>query len=83
MYSGKSRTLLLCLIVCVAEGLYTVRGQSNVSASSEKLTPTPLTARRVCVPPLGAGGGHTRWVERGWGAIALVWKTPNAAHVDM
>jgi hypothetical protein len=32
------------------------------------LDPHPLTARRVCIPaPFGAGGGHTRWVERGWG----------------
>ncbi len=32
------------------------------------MTPHPLTARRVCVPPaFSAGGGHTRWVERGWG----------------
>jgi hypothetical protein len=30
------------------------------------LTPHPLTGE--CVPPaFGAGGGHTRWVERGWG----------------
>jgi hypothetical protein len=28
----------------------------------------PLTDRRVCTPPaFGAGGGHTRWFERGWG----------------
>ncbi len=25
----------------------------------------------------GAGGGHTRWVERGWGS--KVWKTPDTA----
>jgi hypothetical protein len=34
------------------------------------LIPDPLTARRVCstVYPsaFGAGGVHTRWVERGW-----------------
>jgi len=31
-------------------------------------TPNPLTVRRVCPPPaFGAGGGHTRCVERGWG----------------
>jgi hypothetical protein len=32
--------------------------------------PPHLTGRRVCTPPppaFGAGGGHTRWVERGWG----------------
>jgi hypothetical protein len=27
--------------------------------------PPSLTARRVCA--FGAEGGHTRWVERGWG----------------
>jgi hypothetical protein len=32
--------------------------------------PTPLTARRVCPPPaFGAGGGHTRWLEKGGGSI--------------
>jgi hypothetical protein len=31
------------------------------------MTPHPLTARRVCTPAFGAGGGHSRWVERGWG----------------
>jgi hypothetical protein len=32
-------------------------------ASSKILTPHPLTARRVCIPPtpaFGAGGGYTR-----------------------
>ncbi len=29
----------------------------------------PLTARRVRTPAFGAEGGHTRWVERGWGVI--------------
>jgi hypothetical protein len=24
--------------------------------------------RGECLPAFGAGGGHTRWVERGWGA---------------
>ncbi len=49
-------------------------------ASSEILTPTPLTARRVCsVPPaFGAGGGHTHWAGLGvWGSI--FWKTPGTA----
>ncbi len=32
----------------------------------------PLTARRVCTSPaIGGGGGHTRWVERGWGVNIL------------
>jgi hypothetical protein len=37
------------------------------------LTPHPLTARLVCTPPpaFGTRGGHTRWVERGWGVNIL------------
>jgi hypothetical protein len=46
-----------------------------MSGASEILTPTPLTARRVCA--FGAGGGHARRVERGWGSI--VRKTPDTA----
>jgi hypothetical protein len=35
------------------------------------LTPTPSPPGE-CVPPaFGAGGGHTRWVERGWGVNIL------------
>jgi len=43
-------------------------------ASSKILTPHLLTARRVCTvypPAFCAGGGHTRWVERGWGVNIL------------
>jgi hypothetical protein len=41
-------------------------------ASPKILIPHSLTARRVCPPPaFGAGGGHTRWVERGWGVNIL------------
>jgi hypothetical protein len=30
--------------------------------------PPPHRPASVCVPPaFGAGGKHTRWVERGWG----------------
>ncbi len=36
-------------------------------ASSKILTPHLLTARRVFTPAFGAGGGHTRWVEKGVG----------------
>jgi hypothetical protein len=41
-----------------------------------------------CVPPppppaFGAGGGHTRWVERVWGVwatgVSIFWKTPDTA----
>jgi hypothetical protein len=53
----------------VVEGLYCKR-PIQCLASSEILTPHPLTALR-CVPPaFGAGGGHTRWGERGWGVIS-------------
>jgi hypothetical protein len=41
-----------------------------MSGVFRKLTPlpSPLTDRRVRVPPaFGAGGGHNRWMERGWG----------------
>ncbi len=51
------------------EGLYFKR-PIQCQESSELLTPHPLAARRVYTPlPLvgGGGGGHTRWVERGWG----------------
>ncbi len=41
---------------------------------SKILTP-PLSPPGVCLAPpppaLGAGGGHTRWVERGWGVNIL------------
>ncbi len=36
-------------------------------ASSKILIPEALTARRVCTFAFGAGGGHTRWVQRGVG----------------
>jgi hypothetical protein len=50
------------------EGLYCKR-PIQCLASSEILTPPPhpLTARRVYPPAFGAGGGHTRLGERGWG----------------
>jgi hypothetical protein len=40
------------------EGLYCKR-PIQCLVSSELLTPHP--------PAFGAGGGHTRWRERGWG----------------
>jgi len=49
-----------------------------MSGVFRNIDPPPLTARRVCTPPpFGAGGGHTRLVERGWGSI--VRKTPDTA----
>ncbi len=54
------------------EGLYGKR-PIQCLMSSEILTPHPLTARRVCTTPaFGAGGGHTRWVERGWGGVNIL-----------
>jgi hypothetical protein len=57
------------LIGLIVEGLYCKR-PIQCLASSEILTPPPPTPSQPgeCVPPaFGAGGGHTRWVERGWG----------------
>ncbi len=50
-------------MVLTLEGLYS-KGPIQCLASSELLTPHPLTAHRVYPPAFGAGGGHTRWVER-------------------
>jgi hypothetical protein len=41
-----------------------------MSGVFRKIDPHPLTAWRVCTPSpqaFSAGGGHTRWLERGWG----------------
>ncbi len=51
------------------EGLY-CKMPIQCLASSEILTsppPTPHRQASVYPPVFGAGGGHTRWVERGWG----------------
>ncbi len=50
------------------EGLYCKR-PIQCLASSEILTPppSPPTASVYLPPAFGAGGGRTRWVERGWG----------------
>ncbi len=66
-----TNTCLYVLKMCIperVEGLYCKRPVQCL-ASSKILTHHPLTVRRVCVypPAFGAGGGHTRWVERGWG----------------
>ncbi len=64
LISTVARPLLI--IPLPVEGLYCKR-PIQCLASSELLTPHPLTARRVCIPPaFGAGGGHILWVERGW-----------------
>jgi hypothetical protein len=38
-----------------------------------KIDPPPPSLPGECVtpPPIGAGGGHTRWAERGWGVNSL------------
>jgi hypothetical protein len=42
------------------------------------IDPPPPSPTGECVPPaFGAGVGHIRWVERGWGS--KFWKTPNTA----
>ncbi len=66
--SGDRIYLLVHTILPPIEGLYCKR-PIQCLASCEILTSHPLTARRVCVypPACGAGGEHTRWVERGWG----------------
>jgi hypothetical protein len=33
--------------------------------------PPPHRPASVYPPPLWCGGGHTRWVERGWGVNSL------------
>jgi hypothetical protein len=33
--------------------------------------PPPHRRASVCPPAFGAGEGHTRWVERGWGVNIL------------
>ncbi len=61
---------MLVSMTCFVEGLYCKR-PIQCLASTEILTPQPHTALRVCTPPppvFGAGGGHTHWVEKGWGA---------------
>ncbi len=38
----------------------------------QNIDPPPPSTPGECVPPaFGAGGGHTRWVERGWGVNIL------------
>ncbi len=50
----------------IVEGLYCKR-PIQCLASSEILTPTPSPPGQCVSPAFGEGGGHTRWVERGWG----------------
>jgi hypothetical protein len=49
-----------------------------MSGVFRNIDPPPPSPPDEYVPPaFGAGGGHTRWVERGWGSI--VRKTPDSA----
>jgi hypothetical protein len=54
-------------------------------ASSEIVTPHPLTARRVCIPlAFGTGVGHTRRVERGvGGGGSIVRSSEDARHCSV
>jgi len=89
VFHMNSRELIFLLAECkkllyvlthiqrIVEGLYCKR-PIQCLASSEILTPH----RPASVDPLafGAGGGHTRWVERGWGVnSSIVRKTPDTA----
>jgi hypothetical protein len=43
-----------------------------MSGVFQNIDPPPPYCPRECVPPaFGAGGGHTRWVERGVGGQSL------------
>jgi hypothetical protein len=45
----------------------------------QNIDPPPPSPPGECVSPaFGAGGGHTRWVERGGGG-PIFWKTPGTA----
>ncbi len=38
----------------------------------QNIDPPPPSLPGKCVPPaIGAGGGHTRWAERGWEVNSL------------
>jgi hypothetical protein len=49
-----------------------------MSCVFRNIDPPPHTARPVHPSAFGAGGGHTRWVERGWG-VNSSGKTPDTA----
>ncbi len=53
--------------------IITVRGQSYVSRLPKYWPPTPLSARRVCPPPLDGRGGEDTLARRrgGWGVNIL------------
>jgi hypothetical protein len=43
-----------------------------MSGVFQNIDPPTTSPPGECEPPaIGAGGGHTRWVERGWGANIL------------
>jgi hypothetical protein len=50
-----------------------------MSGVFQNIDPPPPSSHGECVlPAFGAGGGHTRWAERGVGG-AIFWKTPDTA----
>ncbi len=78
-FANKSWLLFLLISFLKPWRDYSVRGKSNVWRLAKYWLPTPPTARRVCPPSaFGAGGGHTRWMERGVGG-SIFWKTPGTA----
>jgi hypothetical protein len=43
-----------------------------MSGVFQNIDPPPPSLPGECVPlAIGAGGGHTRWAERGWGVNSL------------
>jgi hypothetical protein len=44
-----------------------------MSCVFQNIDPPPPSPPGECVPPaFGAGGGHTRWVERGVGGVNIL-----------
>jgi hypothetical protein len=59
-------------MVFIVEGLYCKRPIQFLAFSKMLTTPPPsLPGECVYPPAFGAGGGHTRWAERGWGVNSL------------
>jgi hypothetical protein len=56
--------LFLHRVQCISQSRQSAR---LFLPSSELGPPHPLAPRRVCPPPFGSGGGHTRLRERGGG----------------
>jgi hypothetical protein len=53
-----------------------------MSAVFKNIDPPPPHRPAIVYPPaFGAGGGHTRWVERGWGVNILEDDRNRIAHI--